>query len=45
MSRAEDVDGIHVDGTGWIYLANVIGSQQRFIVFLTEDLTRSIACM
>lgn len=42
---AEAVDGLHAEGAGRIYLANVIGSQQRFIVFLTEDLTRCIACM
>ncbi|MER6677782.1 hypothetical protein [Streptomyces sp. NPDC000983] len=42
---AEAVDSLHAEGTGRIYLANVIGSQQRFIVFLSEDLTHCIACM
>ncbi|MFB7240834.1 hypothetical protein ACFCXK_39360 [Streptomyces sp. NPDC056269] len=41
---AEAVDRLHAAGSARIYLATITGSHRRFIVFLTEDLTRSIAC-
>ncbi|MEU7011514.1 hypothetical protein [Streptomyces sp. NPDC046332] len=41
----EAVDRLHAAGTARVYLATITGSQRRFIIFLTEDLTRSIACM
>ncbi|MFC8765630.1 hypothetical protein ACFUAG_33595 [Streptomyces sp. NPDC057193] len=42
---AEAVDRLHAAGTARIYLATITGSQRRFTIFLTEDITRSIACM
>ncbi|MFE9792810.1 hypothetical protein ACFYRL_13885 [Streptomyces goshikiensis] len=42
---AEAVDRLHAEGTDRIYSAKITGSQQQFIVFLTEDLTRCVACM
>jgi len=40
---AEAVDRLRAAGTARIYLATIIGSQRRFIVFLSEDLTRCAA--
>ncbi|MEU6706233.1 hypothetical protein [Streptomyces wuyuanensis] len=42
---AEAVDRLHVEGADRIHSAKIIGSQQRFIIFLSEDLTRCVACM
>ncbi|MFJ4866612.1 hypothetical protein [Streptomyces sp. NPDC088748] len=41
---AEAVDRLHAAGSARIYQATIAGSHRRFIAFLTEDLTRSIAC-
>ncbi|MGQ5654640.1 hypothetical protein ACUJ8H_32230 [Streptomyces sp. EKR5.2] len=40
---AEAVDRLRAAGTARIYLATITGSQRRFIVFLSEDLTRCAA--
>ncbi|MET9515935.1 hypothetical protein [Streptomyces sp. NPDC002994] len=42
---AEAVDRLHAAETARTYLATITGSQRRFTVFLSEDLTRCIACM
>jgi hypothetical protein len=42
---AEAVDGLYSAGTDRVYLATITGPQRRFTVFLSEDLTRCIACM
>lgn len=42
---AEAVDKLHAAGAARVYLATITSSQRRFIVFLSEDLSRSIACM
>ncbi|MFD9245560.1 hypothetical protein ACFV0D_27245 [Streptomyces sp. NPDC059556] len=42
---AEAVDKLHAAGTARVHLATITGSQRRFITFLTEDLTRVIACV
>ncbi|MEU6882891.1 hypothetical protein [Streptomyces sp. NPDC046712] len=41
---ADAVDRLHAAGAARIYLARITGPQRRFIVFLSEDLTRCIAC-
>ncbi|MFF2225409.1 hypothetical protein ACFVV7_19055 [Streptomyces globisporus] len=42
---AEAVGRLHAAGAARVYLATITSSQRRFIVFLSEDLSRSIACM
>lgn len=42
---AEAVDRLYSAGTDRIYLATITGTQRGFTVFLSEDLTRCIACM
>ncbi|MFJ9890358.1 hypothetical protein ACIQRW_31520 [Streptomyces sp. NPDC091287] len=42
---AEAVDRLHTAGAARVHLATITSSQRRFIVFLSEDLSRSIACM
>ncbi|MFD4376828.1 hypothetical protein [Streptomyces sp. NPDC058486] len=41
---AEAVHRLHAEGLARIYLATITGSQRRFIVFLSEDLARCVAC-
>jgi hypothetical protein len=42
---AEAVDRLYSAGTDRVYSATITGTQRRFTVFLSEDLTRCIACM
>jgi len=42
---AEAVDKLRAAGTDRLYLATITGSQRRFTIFLSEDLTHCVACM
>ncbi|MFJ5633812.1 hypothetical protein ACIQF5_14270, partial [Streptomyces goshikiensis] len=41
---AEAVAKLQAAGTARVYMATVTGSQRRFILFLSEDLTQCVAC-
>ncbi|MGW2052208.1 hypothetical protein ACWCPF_44955 [Streptomyces sp. NPDC001858] len=41
---AEAVARLQAAGTARVYMATVTGSQRRFILFLSEDLTQCVAC-
>ncbi|MCP3768803.1 MULTISPECIES: hypothetical protein [unclassified Streptomyces] len=42
---AEAVHRLYAAGTDHVSLAAISGAQRRFTVFLSEDLTRCVACM
>ncbi|MCX5096082.1 hypothetical protein OOK36_46335 [Streptomyces sp. NBC_00365] len=42
---AEAVDKLQAAGTSLVHLAKITSPQRRFVIFLSEDLTRCIACM
>ncbi|WP_043688041.1 hypothetical protein [Streptomyces xylophagus] len=42
---AEAVGGLQAAGTSLVRLAKITSPQQRFVIFLTEDLTRCTACV
>lgn len=41
---AEAVARLRTAGTSRVYIATVTGAQRRFTLFLSEDLTRCVAC-
>ncbi|MFE5619587.1 hypothetical protein [Streptomyces sp. NPDC056524] len=41
---AEAIVGLQAAGAARVYMATVIGSQRRFTIFLSEDLTQCVAC-
>ncbi|GGT61015.1 hypothetical protein GCM10014713_62910 [Streptomyces purpureus] len=41
---AEAIAGLQAAGTARVYMATVTGSQRRFTLFLSEDLTQCVAC-
>ncbi|WP_320781962.1 hypothetical protein [Streptomyces sp. CRN 30] len=41
---AEAVDRLEAAGTARVYMATVTEPQGRFVLFLSEDLTRCVAC-
>ncbi|MDW4918756.1 MULTISPECIES: hypothetical protein [Streptomyces] len=41
---AEAITGLRAAGTARVYMATVTGSQRRFILVLSEDLTQCVAC-
>ncbi|MFE0457242.1 hypothetical protein ACFW2D_39365 [Streptomyces sp. NPDC058914] len=42
---AEAIGKLHAAGTSPVRLAKITSPQQRFVIFLTEDLTHCIACV
>ncbi|MER5994472.1 hypothetical protein [Streptomyces viridosporus] len=42
---AAAIERLDAAGTDRVYLVTIIGAQRRFTVFLSEDLTRCVACM
>ncbi|MFJ3762647.1 hypothetical protein [Streptomyces sp. NPDC090080] len=42
---AEAVGQLQAAGTSFVHLAKITSPQQRFVIFLSEDLTHCIACM
>ncbi|MFE1290593.1 hypothetical protein [Streptomyces sp. NPDC058751] len=40
----EAIAGLQAAGTARVYMATVTGSQRRFTIFLSEDLTQCVAC-
>ncbi|MGW3401850.1 hypothetical protein [Streptomyces zhihengii] len=40
----EAIAGLQAAGTDRVYSTNVTGSQRRFTIFLSEDLTQCVAC-
>ncbi|MFJ4632886.1 hypothetical protein [Streptomyces sp. NPDC088847] len=41
---SEAVTRLQAAGTARVYMATVTGSQRRFLLFLSEDLIRCVAC-
>ncbi|MDT9683255.1 hypothetical protein RND61_14405 [Streptomyces sp. TRM76323] len=41
---AEVIAGLEAAGAARVYMATVTGSQRRFTIFLSEDLTHCVAC-
>ncbi|MGW4249987.1 hypothetical protein [Streptomyces californicus] len=41
---AAAITGLRAAGTARVYMATVTGSQRRFILVLSEDLTQCVAC-